>query len=83
MPGDPPVKTQNQLVGLLVLRSVKLIQSPSHSVVELALSAATGTRHGSKHNTMLSETAGHVPAGSSVVSVSVTQPAAVSDTDGV
>ena len=39
---DEPEKNQNQLVGLLVLESVKLIQAPSQIVVLFAAKLATG-----------------------------------------
>ncbi len=40
--GVPPVKVQDQLVGVLVERSLKLMLCPSVIVVALAVKSATG-----------------------------------------
>jgi len=44
-PGVAPVNDQDQLVGLLVLKSVKLMQSPTQMLVDEAVKFATGTGH--------------------------------------
>ena len=79
----PPGNDHAQAVGLLSVESIKLMQDVSHMTVSLAEKFGIGSTHAAKQRSISSDVLKHGPAGSSVVIVSVTQPAAVSAGDGV
>ena len=79
----PPGKDHAQAVGLLIVESIKLMHDVSQMTVSLAEKFGVGSTHATKQRSISSVVLKHGPTGSSVVMVSVTQPAVVSAGDGV